>query len=113
MKCDLAAGDWLYIPPGYWHVAQTGAEESISLAVGLMSPAAIDVYDFLRKELVASPAWRFRLPTLGRASGWSPDEAERRYAALLADLGRDLARFFSDPSLLRAYLRTRGWKLEE
>lgn len=35
----LAAGDVLYIPRGWWHVARS-VEESLSLSIGVLSPAA-------------------------------------------------------------------------
>ncbi len=36
-RCLLQAGDWLYIPNGYWHRTQAG-EESISLSIGIRAP---------------------------------------------------------------------------
>ncbi|HEV3339654.1 MAG TPA: cupin domain-containing protein, partial [Pirellulales bacterium] len=47
-RCLLSAGDWLYVPHGYWHKAEA-RDESISLAVGLMCPTALDLLDFLRQ----------------------------------------------------------------
>src|SRR4029079_836950 len=34
-QCTLEAGDWLYVPNGYWHSAKAETD-SITLAVGLM-----------------------------------------------------------------------------
>ena len=39
IACTLVAGDWLYIPWGWWHVAR-GVEDSLSLSIGVLSPAA-------------------------------------------------------------------------
>jgi len=39
IACTLVAGDWLYIPWGWWHVAR-GIEDSLSLSIGVLSPAA-------------------------------------------------------------------------
>jgi 50S ribosomal protein L16 3-hydroxylase len=89
LRCLLAAGDWLYIPHGYWHRTRA-AEESISLSVGLRSAAALDVFDFLRGELLSSLKWRQRLPPAGAASPLGPEELSRRYRELFADLGADL-----------------------
>lgn len=80
-RVTLAAGDWLYIPAGYWHRAEAAAElepaaesgatdpgdgkhppAAISLAIGVMAPAAIQILDFLRATLPASILWRGRLP---------------------------------------------------
>jgi ribosomal protein L16 Arg81 hydroxylase len=34
MSCRLLAGDWLYLPRGYWHVAYAHAD-SLSLSIGI------------------------------------------------------------------------------
>ena len=39
LASTLAAGDVLYIPRGWWHVARS-IEESLSLSIGVLSPAA-------------------------------------------------------------------------
>src|SRR5262249_27039897 len=52
LRVTLAAGDWVYIPCGYWHRTEAGSEESISLSVGVRSPSAVDVYDYLRRQLL-------------------------------------------------------------
>ena len=39
MASTLVAGDSLYIPRGWWHVAR-GIEDSLSISVGVLSPAA-------------------------------------------------------------------------
>jgi ribosomal protein L16 Arg81 hydroxylase len=89
MRCLLAPDDWLYVPSGYWHTARgAGVETSISLAIGLMPPTAMDVLDVLRQNLPESILWRQRLPILGAASPL--EEAQRRAAyrdilAMLAD----------------------------
>jgi len=53
MRVLLSAGDWLYIPCGDWHKAETrdSDETAISLARGVMSPSAMGVYDYLRPRL--------------------------------------------------------------
>jgi 50S ribosomal protein L16 3-hydroxylase len=106
LRCTLAAGDWLYIPAGYWHRTQAG-EESISLSVGLLSAAAIEVYDFLRTYLLASLKWRQRLPPAGAASSFSPEDLLRRYRALFAELGADLAELLQREEVVRAFLDRR------
>jgi ribosomal protein L16 Arg81 hydroxylase len=104
MECFLKAGDWLYIPPGYWHAAQ--AEElSISLSVGVMSPTAIDLLELLRPVLVESLRWRQRLPLSGELSGLCESEARKRLREILADLGQDLAKRLASDELLDLYLK--------
>ncbi len=97
--CRLEAGDWLYIPAGWWHVAKT-ERESKSLAVGLMSPTALDLLRFLGPELAKTVIWRQRLPVAG---GSDPEQLSK----VFRELGRDLASVVSDPKLARKYLDDR------
>ncbi|HJQ80443.1 MAG TPA: cupin domain-containing protein [Lacipirellulaceae bacterium] len=120
MRVLLKPGDLLYIPCGYWHKAEaiaekgsvpifseqkmgTDPEAAISLAVGVMSRAAIDVYDFLRQRLVESILWRQRLP-LPNAGGRSRVELEAMYRQLFEQLGDDLKKSAADPQFVRAFL---------
>lgn len=103
MKCRLVAGDWLYIPGGYWHMAKA-EDESISLSVGVRSTTAMDVYDFLRQRLVQSLMWRQRLPPPGKVSTLSTQELVDRYQSLFAELGDDLAKMLHDEQLVREFL---------
>lgn len=112
MKCILKPGDWLYIPNGYWHVA-VAPEPSISLAVGLLTPAAIDALDFLRQRLLSSMLWRQRLPVTGAASTLSEEELAERYAAIFSDLADDLARTLRDPAFLRSWLERNSESVSE
>ena len=100
MRCLLHAGDWLYIPTGYWHQA-TALEPSISLAVGVLSPSALDIYQLARGRLAQSLQWRQRV------AGQRPSEsdgtfAERRerYRDLLRTLSDDLVRLFQSDAFL-------------
>jgi ribosomal protein L16 Arg81 hydroxylase len=107
IRCRLLAGDWLYIPAGYWHRTEAG-DESISLSVGVLSATALDVYDFLRRELLASLRWRQRLPVAGRAAALGPAEPEAAYRQTFADLGRDLAELLGREETVRKFLAERG-----
>jgi ribosomal protein L16 Arg81 hydroxylase len=106
IRCTLAAGDWLYVPAGYWHRTRAG-EESVSLSVGVLSAAAMDVYDFLRAHLLTSLKWRQRLPPTGAASTLDPEELLHRYRALFAELGDDLAELLKREEVVRAFLEQR------
>ncbi|MBY0528262.1 MAG: cupin domain-containing protein [Gemmataceae bacterium] len=109
MRCTLRAGDWLYIPNGFWH--QTQAEdESISLSVGVRSPVALDLYDFLRQRLRESLRWRQRLPIQGNASPLSHEELFTQHHELAVELGKDLARALADEEFIRAFLAREGGK---
>jgi 50S ribosomal protein L16 3-hydroxylase len=107
MKVLLSAGDWLYIPCGYWHKADAAAsdETAISLAVGVMAPAALDVLDFLRPRLAESLLWRQRLPVATAAAGESTEQIEAKYREIFAQLGDDLRNLLGDESAVRAFLQ--------
>ena len=105
-RCLLSAGDWLYIPHGYWHKADA-KEASFSLAVGVMSPSALDLFDFLRQRLPQSIRWRQRLPVVGAASPLSEADLLDQHQELLAELGADLARLFRDEKLAVDWIRSR------
>jgi len=110
VRCKLAAGDWLYIPSGYWHMGQS-SELALSLAIGVMPRTGLDVLDLVRREALDSLLWRQRLPVAGRASPLSDDQQLAAYRELLATLGIDLARQLADPALagrLLAEVRDHG-----
>jgi 50S ribosomal protein L16 3-hydroxylase len=46
----LAAGDWLYLPPRWWHLVKC-VEESLSISVGVMPPGE------LRRARRLPPGW--------------------------------------------------------
>ena len=103
MRCKLAAGDWLYVPAGYWHRTES-SEESISLSIGVLSAAALDVFDHLRRQLLDSLQWRQRLPAMGAAAVLSEAELHAQLQNLFAELGSDLARQMSRPEFLHSFL---------
>lgn len=107
MKCTLATGDWLYIPAGYWHKADARAE-SISLAVGVLSTAALDVFDFLRPRLLGSFRWRQRLPTPGAISPATTAALFEAYRVLFAELGADLQQQLASEAFVREFLAAKG-----
>jgi ribosomal protein L16 Arg81 hydroxylase len=105
-RCRLAAGQWLYIPSGYWHQAAVPplGEPAISLAIGVEPRAAIEVLDWLRPRLLESLQWRERLPVSGAAAALSTEELRAECRRRLDALAADLARRFSDPRLVDAFL---------
>lgn len=102
-KCLLSAGDWLYVPHGYWHKADA-REASFSLAVGVMSPTALDLLDFLRRRLPEAIRWRQRLPVVGAAARLTDDELLSQSGELFAELGADLGRLLRDERLVRDWV---------
>jgi ribosomal protein L16 Arg81 hydroxylase len=107
MECTLKAGDWLYIPAGYWH-ATSAEEDSISLSVGIMSPTAMSLFDVLRPALVESLRWRQRIPLTGALSGVPTDETRERLSVLFRDLADDLAREIKSDAMLDRFLAWRA-----
>jgi ribosomal protein L16 Arg81 hydroxylase len=76
MTCRLEAGDWLYIPSGWWHIARTQAE-SIHLSLGVMPVARLKLFDFLTHHLAHSPFWCERLALLPLTAAGSPAPLEQ------------------------------------
>jgi ribosomal protein L16 Arg81 hydroxylase len=103
VRCELAAGDWLYIPSGYWHMAKA-AEMAISLAIGVMPRTAVELFDFLRPRIVESMLWRQRLPVAGAASLYSGEELAAAMRELLPQLRRDLEKQLEDPQLVQQFI---------
>jgi 50S ribosomal protein L16 3-hydroxylase len=103
VRCELAAGDWLYIPSGYWHMGQS-QETAISLAIGLAPRTGVDVFDFFRRHVVDSLLWRQRLPVAGKAAAASDEALQLEYAALFQQLGHDLQKQFADPKQVDGFL---------
>ncbi len=124
----------LYIPCGYWHKADAlplsvgegwgevksdrnapspyplpkgegFPEAAISLAIGVMSRTAMDVYDCLRKRLTQSLVWRQRLPLPNEPSR-SRGELEETYRHLFRRLADDFAKTLSDPQIVEEFLRS-------
>jgi ribosomal protein L16 Arg81 hydroxylase len=93
----LKAGDLLYIPCGYWHRAQAPGEgeSAASLAIGVMSPAAVDVLDVVRPRLLDNLLWRQRLPLAAHGG-----DLRESYRLLLETLAADLARTLAEPAML-------------
>jgi 50S ribosomal protein L16 3-hydroxylase len=103
MRCLLAPGDWLYIPCGYWHRAEA-RETSISLAVGLMAPAAVSLLDGLKKDLLESLLWRQRLPVIGAGDSGKEGELREQYRMLLGQLADDLQKRLRDEEFLECVI---------
>jgi len=100
VQCTLSAGDWLYIPSGYWHKANAISDDpAISLAIGVMAPSAIAVLDFVRGKLVESLLWRQRLPPTGKALSKDETELSEEFRQLIELLQADMNRLLAEKEL--------------
>jgi hypothetical protein len=90
----LEDGDLLYIPRGWWHVAEPLAEPTLHLTVGVHNRTGLDLLRWLSERLRASEAFRRDLP---RAAS----HASR--AAHLKRLREELSEAFDDSLLERFY----------
>jgi 50S ribosomal protein L16 3-hydroxylase len=104
IRCELAAGDWLYIPSGYWHKG-TSRELALSLAIGVQPRTGIDALDLVRRKLLASPLWRQRLPVAGQAANFDAQQLEAAYRELLTMLAKDLYKQLTDPAIAAELLQ--------
>lgn len=111
MRVLLKAGDWLYIPCGYWHKAETPDtdETAISLAIGVMSRSAIQLYDFLRPRLLDSLVWRQRLPIVSNVQETNSDRTCSTHTIdgfeqIREQLIADFARSVQDPALQSEFI---------
>jgi ribosomal protein L16 Arg81 hydroxylase len=103
MSCRLNPGDWLYLPAGYWHKGIARAD-SISIAVGIMAPSAIRIFDVVKNQLLKSLLWRQRLPLLGEIEGIQHGEVMSHIRSLLADLEEEVGRVLRDERFLKEFL---------
>ncbi len=103
VRCELAAGDWLYIPSGYWHRG-TSRELALSLAIGVQPRTGIDALDLLKLNVLDSLHWRQRLPVAGWAAPLDEQQLEAAYREHLATLADDLSKRLSGPKFLAQFI---------
>jgi ribosomal protein L16 Arg81 hydroxylase len=105
MTCRLEAGDWLYIPSGWWHIARTQAE-SIHLSIGVMPVTRLKLFEFLAHHLTPSPFWCQRLALVqpGESGSLVPQAHDQKlWDEMRAQLNEILAHEQTLPAFL-AYL---------
>jgi 50S ribosomal protein L16 3-hydroxylase len=103
MRCELAAGDLLYIPSGYWHMGES-REEAISFSIGVQPRTGVDVFDFLRTKIIDSLLWRQRLPVAGTVAAFNEQELRHEYEALFQQLAGDFQKLLHNPRLIDDFL---------
>lgn len=102
IQVTLEEGDWLYIPSGWWHRAET-RKESMHISVGLMPRSALDILEAFPEFLAKDAFWRTRMPVHHDFS--SGEEELGFYQSAFEKLGHDLARRFADPEFLKFFLK--------
>lgn len=102
IQVTLEEGDWLYIPSGWWHRAET-RKESMHVSIGLMPRSALDLIDIFPEFLAKNAFWRTRMPV--HLDFPTEAEEEEFYGEAINKLGQDLARQFADPAFLKFFLR--------
>lgn len=101
MKITLEPGDWLYIPSGWWHVAQTRSE-SMHISIGLMPSSAMDIVNFMQAHMNQLQLWRRRMPI---HKEFESLEAEIDfYQEAMGKLGEDITRQLSSREFIRQFL---------
>lgn len=96
----LSDGDVLYIPRGWWHVAEPLAEATLHLTVGVHNRTGVDLLRWLVDKMVAEDIFRKDLPR------FSSDEEKH-----MAELKEKFLTAWDD-SLLKRYLDDTDAKAE-
>ena len=104
MTCRLEAGDWLYIPSGWWHIARTQAA-SVHLSIGIMPVPRLQLFAFLAHFLAPSPFWCKRLPLVHPAEAGTPAStvAEASAKQLWTDMRAQLQTILAQEQTFQAF----------
>jgi ribosomal protein L16 Arg81 hydroxylase len=99
----LTAGDLLYIPRGWWHVALPLDEPTLHLTVGIHNRTGLDLIRWLTERLRASETVRQDLPRFASQTEQSAHVAQLR-AELRAAMEDDelLAHYFAEQDAMAA-----------
>ncbi len=92
----LEDGDLLYIPRGWWHVAEPLAEPTLHLTVGIHNRTGLDFLRWLSERLRASETFRQDLPRLASAAERAAHNARLREELLAAWDDSAVERFYEE-----------------
>ena len=102
LNVTLEAGDFLYIPSGWWHVAKTKAE-SMHISIGLMPSSALDVLSYLPQHFAKDTFWRTRLPVHKK---FENDKVELEfYTKALTKSLKDLNEKITDEDFVKSFIK--------
>lgn len=91
VRCTLSAGDFLYIPAGYWHRARA-LSDSFHMTVGVRALSAVEFVESIVNELRESALWRQRFLVNASNELVAQNERERLCDAPIRVLAEHLAR---------------------
>ncbi|HEX8353435.1 MAG TPA: cupin domain-containing protein [Pyrinomonadaceae bacterium] len=92
----LEDGDLLYIPRGWWHVAEPLAEPTLHLTVGVHNRTGLDLLRWLTERVRASETFRRDLPRFADAVGRAAHAARLREELLAAWDDSLVERFYEE-----------------
>ncbi|HEY0174616.1 MAG TPA: cupin domain-containing protein [Pyrinomonadaceae bacterium] len=92
----LEDGDLLYIPRGWWHVAEPLAEPTLHLTVGVHNRTGLDLLRWLSERMRASEAFRRDLPRFAPPAERAAHAARLREELLTAWGDTLVERFYED-----------------
>jgi ribosomal protein L16 Arg81 hydroxylase len=92
----LEDGDLLYIPRGWWHVAEPLAEPTLHLTVGVHNRTGLDLLRWLSERVRACETFRRDLPRFAPASERAAHAARLREELLAAWDDSLVERFYED-----------------
>ncbi len=92
----LEDGDLLYIPRGWWHVAEPLAEPTLHLTVGVHNRTGLDLLRWLSDQVRASELFRQDLPRLASTTERAAHNARLREELVAAWDDSLLERFYED-----------------
>jgi hypothetical protein len=95
-KGTLEDGDLLYIPRGWWHVAEPLAEPTLHLTVGIHNRTGLDLLRWVSERMRASEAFRQDLPRFSSRHERAAHAARLREELLAAWDDALLERFYED-----------------
>lgn len=102
LKVLMKPGDFLYIPSGWWHKAETQTE-SMHISIGVMPSSAVRIAQALPAYLAQFPMWRTRMPLHQEFA--SEDEAINFYQIAFEKLGKDLTDKFTSREFIQYFLK--------
>jgi len=93
----LSAGDILYIPRGWWHIATPCDEPTLHLTVGLRAPTGVDMAYWFAEQMKAHEVMRQDLPVCA-----GPDEIQGHLSKVM----RTMIDACNDQELLGGFFRS-------